>query len=355
MQQLQDAVKQCGENWATISREVFHSRRTPLACEMKYMSIVWNEGLSSKLIKAKQRFGGDWDAIARVAFDSQWTPEALSKFNLRWPWTNEQDLRLRDAVADYGEDWKSIAKQEFQWFFTPMQLERRYKTITTFRWTNTELEKLRAAVQKYNNDWARIAYEVFGGMCTTSQLQKKWESLQKHQQQQHDEQVPQLMSRGELIVNNEQLNFYLGRELDQQWSRFTRMLGSHVERLQLVYNTPMRSRAQSEDSDAREWSKHENTILFSTAKEYNNDWSKVAEELPGRSIASIRSRYGGMTWNSQEINTFEEALETHGTDWSKVAECVGTKSPGQCWSYWRRSTGADLKLDVSPATAQQQG
>ena len=142
------------------------------------------------------------------------------------------------------------------------------------------------------------------------------------------------------MVDQSELYSKLGSELTRAWSHIARMMGPHINKVQLSFDTPPLSPVLS--SQAVHWSKSENETLFTLAKETNNDWNKIAESLPGKSLDEIKNRYGGPDWSAEEINLLHEAMKEYDTDWTNISKKVSGKSPGQCWSYWRRSTGADL-------------
>ena len=149
-----------------------------------------------------------------------------------------------------------------------------------------------------------------------------------------------LDENGNLLVDQSELHSKLGSELTRAWSHIARMMGPHVNKLQLSFDTPPLPTVLP--SQIVQWSKAENETLFTLAKETNNDWNKVAESLPGKSMDEIKNRYGGPDWSAEEINLLHEAMKEYDTDWTNISKKVSGKSPGQCWSYWRRSTGADL-------------
>jgi hypothetical protein len=160
-----------------------------------------------------------------------------------------------------------------------------------------------------------------------------------------------LDENGNLLVDQAELQSKLGFELTRSWSSISRMMSPHVNKLHISFETPRLPTVPSPHDVS--WSKSDNETLFKLAKETNNDWGQIVKSLPGKSLDEIKARYGGVEWNAHEIDLLHEAMKEHETDWSKVSAKIVTKTAGQCWSHWRRSTGEDL--DESGGSNEEKG
>lgn len=92
-----------------------------------------------------------------------------------------------------------------------------------------------------------------------------------------------------------------------------------------------------------EWSAEEDAVLLKEYALHPNKWVSIKEKLPGRSDNSIRDRHKSLTnsradrifWGDEEDQLLKAAVDKHTTrDWSKVAEDVLGRTKDQCKNRW---------------------
>ncbi|CAG8640784.1 2552_t:CDS:2, partial [Ambispora leptoticha] len=205
-------------------------------------------------------------------------------------------------------------------------------TPTINMWTSDEIDRLRKGVEKYGKDYFMISSKCFRFRRTPLACQLKYERIENlisiAKFKSYDK------TKTGKTNKSDSLDVRLGELLDKKLQQITSILGKPAEKIQIMYYTP--------SSSSKAWTKKENNILFESVKEFGDNWPKILERLPGRTLTSAKNRYGDVVWTLKEITAFEEAISKYGQNWAKIAENVTTKTAGQCWSYWRRSTGADL-------------
>ncbi|CAG8464613.1 8440_t:CDS:2 [Paraglomus occultum] len=333
---LAQAVADYGKDWKVISRDVFAGFRGALGCETRYMTQTWTPEMTQRLFAAVEEHGTKWERIHSDHFPD-WSERALQiwyeKFKGRSGAEESSGSRQRKNVDESDAPRRRL-------------------------WTEEEIETLRSAVKEHGTDFELISRDVFKFSRSPLALQIKYDQKigpnkdkysGSERKKRYSNEVPTFFQQdytklldenGNLLVDQSELHSKLGSELTRAWSHIARMMGPHVNKLQLTYDTPPISTVLP--SQVVHWSKSENETLFTTAKETNNDWTKIAESLPGKSLDEIKNRFGSPEWSAEEIDLLHEAMKEHDTDWTKISNKVPGKSPGQCWSYWRRSTGADL-------------
>ncbi|CAG8512294.1 4926_t:CDS:10 [Ambispora leptoticha] len=284
---LVEAVKKEGsdDKWDLISQNYFKSSRSPRACMM-----AWDRFLQGKLNPSGQRP------------DNSNYPNPGQRINIMPPNSGPMPLR-------YSNDMPNSAIP-------------RYNNTTRRVWTNEEIDTLFKGVEKYGENFELISSEMFHGLRTENACRIKYENT--------------VANRKTVTANtSEPLDIRIGELLDKEWYQINDTLGKQADKVQIIYETP-----SSPSSNA--WTKEENDILFKSVKEFGDDWTKTLERLPGRTLTAAKNRYGDIVWTLEEITAFEEAYAKYGEDWAKIAKEVPTKTSGQCWSYWLRSTGKDL-------------
>ncbi|CAG8623084.1 10832_t:CDS:2 [Ambispora gerdemannii] len=265
-------------------------------------------------------------------------------------WTNDEIDRLRKGVEKYGKNFELISLEWFHRIRSARACQMKHDSIQDSihkLWTSDEVDRLRKGVEKYGKNFELISLEWFHGIRSAKACQMKHNKIQngvtaikKHLQDRttstSKENSPDKNIETESTNKSDPLDVRLGELFDKELYQINRTFGKSAEKIQIIYDTP--------SSPNRAWTKKENNILFKSVKELGDDWAKILERLPGQTLASAKSRYGDKVWTLEEITAFDEAFSKHGEDWAKIGENIPTKTAGQCWSYWRRSTGADLPL-----------
>lgn len=67
--------------------------------------------------------------------------------------------------------------------------------------------------------------------------------------------------------------------------------------------------------------------------EHGENWSEILLKVYYQTNAKLNPFVN--VWNTFEIKRFEAVFKEFGNDW-KVAKFIGTKSPIQCYTYWKR-------------------
>ncbi|CAG8614992.1 8621_t:CDS:2, partial [Diversispora eburnea] len=339
-----------------------------------------------KLVDAVAEHGSnDWKYISKVVFEDAYPPETLSakwqqsvqKFGNSF-WTTKEIKKLSDAVQSVGEDWGKISVDVFDNTRTPVQCESKWLRLNgktwesrssrdysqrdypqkdysyssqrgsfngpfqkgPAEWTEEDTRTLIEAVDKQGSNWDLIAEKYYAGKQNVWNLQVKWVGLvtskiNEFLKMKKDSQDETKSKQFELPkeISSEQRPIVLAQMFGNQWSNFVQVLGQRFVKLDINYSSPQEL----------PWTKEENDKLFATIKEHGFDWKKISEALPNRSEQFLRERAGGTTlWTRDEMIKFEEGYAKHQNDWTAVATFVNTKAPGQCWAFWKTTTGADV-------------
>ncbi|KAG9295148.1 hypothetical protein G9A89_006129 [Geosiphon pyriformis] len=276
-------------------------------------------------------------------------------------WTHEERALLVESVAKEGKNWKLISEKHFKSKRSPTSVEIAYeRKFSHFPpWSSEEIQKLMKGVEEYGENFELISSQSFNSSRSTLACQKKFEYLMNNKGL--EQKLPQSRSQGlpwkskETQPNTQKepkyqdsLETRLGDILDKKLSEVNNAVKKPIEKIHVRYDTPVASK--------KPWTKEENETLFQAVKEFGEDWGKILERLPGRTLASVRYRYGDIYWTVDEAEAFEKAVSIYKMDWAKIAEHVRSKTAGQCWSYWLRSSGQDLKAaqDIQDASENPQ-
>ncbi|RHZ87989.1 hypothetical protein Glove_27g9 [Diversispora epigaea] len=345
-QKLVDAVAEHGPNdWNYISKVVFEDTIPPEALSTKWEQSVqkfgsnfWTTKEIKKLTDAVQLCGEDWGKISLDVFDNKRTPSQCESKWLRlngksWESRSSRDYSQRDyPQKDYPQKDYSYSSQRGNFNGLPQKVSA--------EWTEEDTRTLIEAVDKQGSNWDLIAEKYYAGKQTVWNLQVKWvglvtskinEFLKMKKYSQDETKSTQFELPKE--ISSEQRPIVLAQMFGNQWSNFAQVLGQRFVKLDINYSSPQEL----------PWTKEENTKLFSAIKAHGFDWKKISEALPNRSEQFLRERASGTTsWTQDEMTKFEEGYAKHQNDWSAVAAFIDTKAPGQCWAFWRITTGADI-------------
>jgi hypothetical protein len=295
----------------------------------------------------------------------QQTSTGAQKFKM------SSNQKLIDAIDEHGENWEYISKEIYNGKVGPEELKQDWNSFKSFIkfkmqqkgvypfWTTKESLKLIDAVKVCGEDWQKISIEWFDNKRSCNSLVQKWEKMiqiknkpyitfnnlkQANNQFRKNSVVvsrnnispnPLLtkLKYGDQRISQSQLARELGRELNLQWSNIVNLFGQQAISLEIYFNSLLNC----------SWTKEENSTLFAAIKKYGtDDWGKILELLPGKSLKNIKERCSYILWEPQEVEAFDKALEQYGTNWDKISGAVGSRSPGQCWSYWKIITGYGL-------------
>jgi hypothetical protein len=236
-------------------------------------------------------------------------------------WTTEEDVQLTEAVKIFGTTaWVKVAQRIV--FRTNNQCRKRWVdnlglalTSTTTgtggdtttrqqqqqqsagKWTATEDAHLATAVKQFGNEWRAVATLVPGR--TNIQCRQRW-------------------GRGLLDLENGGTGTGTGT-------------GS----------------AGGEQVKARKWTPQEDIKLADAAAQFGNEWTKVADLVPGRTNAQCRQRWVNRVnpangtkcrkWSKTEDSMLACAVGDFGNDWTAVASQIEDRTNIQCRQRWLHS------------------
>ncbi|CAI2181132.1 20036_t:CDS:2 [Funneliformis geosporum] len=315
-QKIIDAIDEHGENWEQISKEVYNHEINPDELERI------------------------WAKISNFKIKSNKLPSSQSSKSSVYPfWTTKECFKLIDAVKVYGEDWQKISVECFQGVRSSFSLEKKWEKMwfpneknVPNQWNREDVEKLKHAVNQHGENWELISRDVFNGYKKKNGLLWKW-NLIKDQNQGDITKKERPLKSTQGIMDKDQLARKLGRNLNLHCSSLVELFGQRAISIETYFN----------ESSGFPWTVEENTTLFGAIKEFGTkNWEKISERLPGKSLKNIQERCSSTLWEPREVEAFDKAYELHGIDWNKISGLVGTRTPGQCWSYWRITTGNDL-------------
>ncbi|GBB86171.1 hypothetical protein RclHR1_12610003 [Rhizophagus clarus] len=349
------------------AQEVFSSNTYKSAGHLKLYGDNWENNNNNGVIKQSsyqisKNLEEDYIDLTSYETRSKSFQKGAQKFKM------PQNQQLIDAIDEHGENWEYISKEIFNDNFGPEELKYKWdnlKSLIKSRvqqnkvypfWTTKESLKLTDAVKACGKDWQKISIDWFDNKRSQVSLEKKWEKLAQIENKPYtnfklikaDNQYrknwevmsrnninpnPLLPERTRLNNSDQSIARELGRELNLQWSNIVNLFGQQAISLEIHF----------ESLQDCSWTKEENSTLFAAIKKYGtDDWEKILKLLPGKSLKNIKERCSNILWEPQEVEAFDKAHEQYGTNWGKISEVVGSRSPGQCWSYWKITTGYDL-------------
>ncbi|RGB27046.1 hypothetical protein C1646_769623 [Rhizophagus diaphanus] len=229
-------------------------------------------------------------------------------------WTEEELETLRIAVNKHGNKWKYISDNYFPLSRTPIAVQRKWNIINknmsrprkTYynKWTEKEDKILKYGIEKYGiGKWKEI--EKLFDTKDYGQILLRWESIED-----------------EILLR-------LVKNYGRKWKMISDVIGKNY----------FRCRDRYEVLISKPWTKEETEKLHVSILKYKQDWRKIADEFPDRTLVDIRKHKRNAStnpnfklgrWNDIEINSFKKAIKEHGKLWIKVSQIVGTRSPRQC-------------------------
>ncbi|CAB4479035.1 unnamed protein product [Rhizophagus irregularis] len=207
------------------------------------------------------------------------------------------------------------------------------------RWTEEELETLRIAVNKHGNKWKYISDNYFPLSRTPIAVQIRWKKYGVGKWKEI-EKLFDTKDYGQILLRWESIEDEILLKLIKNYGRKWKMISDVIGR------TYHRCLNRYEVLISKPWTKEETEKLRVSILKYKQDWRKIADEFPDRSLFDIRKHHkcNASTnpnfklgrWNDIEINLFKKAIKEHGKRWIKVSQIVGTRSPIQCIQFFNR-------------------
>ncbi|CAG8760227.1 1569_t:CDS:2, partial [Ambispora leptoticha] len=103
-------------------------------------------------------------------------------------------------------------------------------------------------------------------------------------------------------------------------------------------------REQREQRVIKRWNEEECNKLEKLVQKYENNWDKVAAELPDRSPTQCQTKYrslhpsGKTHWSEEEIDKLFESVKVHGNNWVETAKDLPGRSPTSCKNMFNKAT-----------------
>ncbi|CAB4424075.1 unnamed protein product [Rhizophagus irregularis] len=212
------------------------------------------------------------------------------------------------------KQWKYISDNYFPLSRTPIAVQITWSIINRnmSRLRTEEEDKiLKYGIEKYGvGKWKEI--EKLFDTNDYGQILLRWESIED-----------------EILLK-------LVKNYGRKWKMISDVIGRTYHRCLNRYEVLI----------SKPWTKEETEKLRVSILKYKQDWRKIADEFPDRSLFDIRKHHkcNASTnpnfklgrWNDIEINLFKKAIKEHGKRWIKVSQIVGTRSPIQCIQFFNR-------------------
>ncbi|CAG8646925.1 3195_t:CDS:1, partial [Racocetra fulgida] len=313
MKLLNNLIMKYGRNYDAISRRIlgrtseavsrFLPRHSPDLPALRNANILrwfkssslWTERETRTLNDLVEQYGNDWFLISsklygRTAFACQdkfyacWQPNKIKKELVLHSWPQEAIRVLDYLISKYGR-WQIIPI--LLPGTTPFNYYMRSAT-NIWGWRNHEISLLRDLIQKYGHDWKKIKAYL---------PHKRVNSIEHH------------------VKTNPQLYNIEYHKND-------------TELYEIVQNLSVQKR----------WSADELRKLLELRSQYETDWCKISEGLPGRSPSACFYKYQvitrllmkvGKDWHSSNIIQVQDFFQKYGPDWELISQNVSNKSPGE--------------------------
>ncbi|RIB05977.1 hypothetical protein C2G38_2047166 [Gigaspora rosea] len=313
MKLLNNLIMKYGRNYDAISRRIlgrtseavsrFLPRHSPDLPALRNANILrwfkssslWSELETRTLNDLVEKYGNDWFLISsklygRTAFACQdkfyacWQPNKIKKELALHSWPQEAIQVLDYLISKYGR-WQIIPI--LLPGTTPFNYYMRSAT-NIWGWRNHEISLLRDLIQKYGHDWKKIKLYL---------PHKRINSIEHH------------------VKTNPQLYNIEDHE-------------GKTELYEIEQNFGVQKR----------WNADELRKLLELRSQYETDWCKISEGLPGRSPSACFYKYQvitrllmkvGKDWHSSNILQVQDFFQKYGPDWELIAQNISNKSPGE--------------------------
>ncbi len=340
-EQLQNLVKQHGEKWAEIAKEM--SSRTHKQCWQRYTKTLnpaikqgkWTEEEDEQLQNLVDQYGEKWTNIAKE-MSGRTDLQCRQRYKLtlnsaikHGKWTEEEDEQLQNFVTQHGEKWAEIATKMSG--RTDLQCSQRYKLTLNpakqGKWTEEEDEQLQNLVDQHGEKWAEIAKEM---------------SSRTHKQcwQRYTKTLNPAIKQGKWTEEEDEQLQNLVDQYGENWAKIAKEMSSRTDhqcsqRYKQTLNPAIKH---------GKWTKEENEQLQNLVDQYGENWAKITKEMSSRTDHQCSQHYRRTLnpaikkrkWTEEEENQLKEAVQRIGEDqWVLVAQEFSDKTPEQCVRYWQ--------------------
>lgn len=256
-------------------------------------------------------------------------------------YSNEEIRILFGAVMEHGRSWKLISEKYFSSKRSPLSLSIKWTQIHqddkiplsfyikdkkhyTKEWTKEEDKILIKKVNEYGvGNWAKIS--TYLPKKSTTQISYRYKTLL----------FPS--KRRKWSEENDQSLLDLVENFGKNWIIFS-------EIFKIPYYN-VKSRYTTLTKPPKLWTDEENIKLNKAIIEHGENWDEITKLFPDRELKDIQAHYRSNSklnpfvnvgkWNTSEIKKFEDVFKEFGKDWKSVSKFIKTRSPVQCYSYWK--------------------
>ncbi|CAG8605120.1 12704_t:CDS:2 [Ambispora gerdemannii] len=278
-------------------------------------------------------------------------------------WTKQEIEQIKNLEKKPGTTWKEIQKNYFpnrslsgllqKWQKEKSVLEKPnnikhddsndnnnvYNSNYHHFWTNKEIEKITNLVYEHGKDWSYIQKNHFPNR-TVGALQSKWWKL----------------NAGKIIALEEEIKT-LREAVVKVGSRWTFISREYFDSklppkyLRFVYNRMIKSdkRRKLEQKNVTT-AEHQNITKDRIEKNDRSSFRKIESEPFNKYRNKRFEKFMSDTkndvehlntgpWNPDEQMVFEYAYKKYGQNWDLISETIGSRSEGQCETYWKEING----------------
>ncbi|KAI7881038.1 hypothetical protein K492DRAFT_177446 [Lichtheimia hyalospora FSU 10163] len=262
-----------------------------------YRQSTWEPWEDEALINYVKHNGTKWTELSRHCLPhrsvnacyTRWT-ESLDPYIRKGPLSKHEIELLCKGVEAYGEgNWRLIRDHMLPQR-TPHRLSTTWKALALSSRTESSSNK-----KRYTEQEDRLLLEGY------AQFGSKWRTIQQR---------------------------YLPHRTPSS--------------LQTRYNDKLADDIATSGKETRVWTEEEHDLLLRRTILYGQDWSKVAEGIPGRSAIACRRKWhqqldpsiksrGYWDWSDEETCILWRRLYAHGGHWTKVREALPGRNVDMCF------------------------
>ncbi|KAI9142033.1 Homeodomain-like protein [Paraphysoderma sedebokerense] len=212
------------------------------------------------------------------------------------------------------------------------------------KWSPEEDKKLLDLYSKHGPKWSFIAPSLPGRSAINIYLRY------------HNRLKPEIQKTGPWTTAEENILKQYAVEYQEDWTQIGNLMQRTPHSCRYRY-----VKINKENSFKKEpWTPNEDVSLMQAVSKWGNQWSKIAEEVGGRTDVQCRFRYTQQLllekkmgpWTPDEDYRLTQAVNEHGKDWIKVATLVPGRTNLQCRQRYKYVL--DPSIDKSPFTTSEQ-